>query len=583
MFALRRRGLGLARNVHRGVAASLNNKVRFFGDAHDDGFQLRKLSKDEMEKAIAAKAQSVKSDFDARHNKFLKIFKTMEKNADAEAEGETAPPAALTDEEKERAAMPATGRVSQVIGAVVDVVFEDGKLPGIYHALEIQQHNIRVVLEVASHLGNNAVRTVAMDSTDGVTRGQPVSDTGNPIMVPVGDGTLGRIMNVIGEPVDERGPVECETRYPIHREAPAFADQGITEEVLVTGIKVVDLLAPYSKGGKIGLFGGAGVGKTVLIMELINNVAKTHGGYSVFSGVGERTREGNDLYHEMIESGVIVVDGDSKCALVYGQMNEPPGARARVGLTGLTVAEYFRDEGGQDVLLFIDNIFRFTQACSEVSALLGRIPSAVGYQPTLAGDLGALQERITTTKTGSITSVQAIYVPADDLTDPAPATTFSHLDATTVLSRQVAELGIYPAVDPLDSTSRILDPEILGDEHYNIARQVQEILQQYKSLQDIIAILGMDELSEEDKLTVARARKIEKFMSQPFTVAEVFTGMTGRQVTLEETIQGFKELIAGTHDALPEQAFYMVGGIDEAITKADTLAKEMLARQKAKE
>lgn len=582
MFALRRRGLGLARNVHRGVAASLN-QVRFFGDAHDDGFQLRKLSQDEMEKAIAAKAQSVKSDFDARHNKFLKIFKTMEKNADAEAEGETAPPAALSDEEKERAAMPATGRVSQVIGAVVDVVFEDGNLPGIYNALEIQQHNIRVVLEVASHLGNNAVRTVAMDSTDGVTRGQPVSDTGDPIMVPVGDGTLGRIMNVIGEPVDERGPVECDTRYPIHREAPAFADQGITEEVLVTGIKVVDLLAPYSKGGKIGLFGGAGVGKTVLIMELINNVAKTHGGYSVFSGVGERTREGNDLYHEMIESGVIVVDGDSKCALVYGQMNEPPGARARVGLTGLTVAEYFRDEGGQDVLLFIDNIFRFTQACSEVSALLGRIPSAVGYQPTLAGDLGALQERITTTKTGSITSVQAIYVPADDLTDPAPATTFSHLDATTVLSRQVAELGIYPAVDPLDSTSRILDPEILGEEHYGIARQVQEILQQYKSLQDIIAILGMDELSEEDKLTVARARKIEKFMSQPFTVAEVFTGMGGRQVTLEDTIQGFKELIAGTHDALPEQAFYMVGGIDEAITKADTLAKEMLARQKAKE
>jgi len=582
MFALRRRGFGLARNVHRGVAASLNN-VRFFGDAHDDGFQLRKLSKDEMESALAAKAKSVKDDFDARHNKFLDIFKTMEADADAEASGETAPPAELTPEEKERAALPATGRVSQVIGAVVDVVFEDGNLPGIYNALEIQQHNIRVVLEVASHLGNNAVRTVAMDSTDGVTRGQPVSDTGNPIMVPVGDGTLGRIMNVIGEPVDERGPVECDTKYPIHREAPAFADQGITEEVLVTGIKVVDLLAPYSKGGKIGLFGGAGVGKTVLIMELINNVAKTHGGYSVFSGVGERTREGNDLYHEMIESGVIVVDGDSKCALVYGQMNEPPGARARVGLTGLTVAEYFRDEGGQDVLLFIDNIFRFTQACSEVSALLGRIPSAVGYQPTLAGDLGALQERITTTKTGSITSVQAIYVPADDLTDPAPATTFSHLDATTVLSRQVAELGIYPAVDPLDSTSRILDPEILGEEHYAIARQVQEILQQYKSLQDIIAILGMDELSEEDKLTVARARKIEKFMSQPFTVAEVFTGMEGRQVTLEDTIQGFKELIAGTHDALPEQAFYMVGGIDEAVQKADTLAKEMLARQKAKE
>lgn len=579
MFALRRRGLGLARNVHRGVTASFNN-VRFFGDAHDDGFQLRKLSKDEMEKAIAAKAKSVVAEFDSRHKKFLKIFEKLEADADKEAAGETAPPVPLTDEEKTRAKLPATGRVSQVIGAVVDVVFEDGKLPGIYHALEIQKHHIRIVLEVASHLGNNAVRCVAMESTDGVTRGQPVSQTGNCIMVPVGEGTLGRIMNVIGEPVDERGPVECEVKYPIHREAPSFAEQGITEEVLVTGIKVVDLLAPYSKGGKIGLFGGAGVGKTVLIMELINNVAKTHGGYSVFSGVGERTREGNDLYHEMIESKVIILDGDSKCALVYGQMNEPPGARARVGLTGLTVAEYFRDEGGQDVLLFIDNIFRFTQACSEVSALLGRIPSAVGYQPTLAGDLGALQERITTTKTGSITSVQAIYVPADDLTDPAPATTFSHLDATTVLSRQVAELGIYPAVDPLDSTSRILDPEILGEEHYGIARRVQEILQQYKSLQDIIAILGMDELSEEDKLTVARARKIEKFMSQPFTVAEVFTGMKGRQVTLEQTIEGFKQLIAGVHDALPEQAFYMVGSIDEAVTKADTLAKEMLARRK---
>jgi len=579
MLAFRRQGLVLARNVHRGVAASLN-KVRYFGDTHDDSFQLRKLSKDEMEKAIAAKAASVKNEFDSRHKKFLNIFEKLESGAEKDASGESAAAVPLTDEEKARAKLPSTGRVSQVIGAVVDVVFEDGELPGIYHALEIQQHPIRVVLEVASHLGNNAVRTVAMESTDGVTRGQPVSNTGNPIMVPVGDGTLGRIMNVIGEPVDERGPVECEFKYPIHREAPSFADQGITEEVLVTGIKVVDLLAPYSKGGKIGLFGGAGVGKTVLIMELINNVAKTHGGYSVFSGVGERTREGNDLYHEMIESGVIILAGDSKCALVYGQMNEPPGARARVGLTGLTVAEYFRDEGGQDVLLFIDNIFRFTQACSEVSALLGRIPSAVGYQPTLAGDLGALQERITTTKTGSITSVQAIYVPADDLTDPAPATTFSHLDATTVLSRQVAELGIYPAVDPLDSTSRILDPEILGEEHYSIARRVQEILQQYKSLQDIIAILGMDELSEEDKVTVARARKIEKFMSQPFTVAEVFTGMKGRQVTLEETIEGFKQLISGVHDALPEQAFYMVGGIDEAVSKADTLAKEMLARQK---
>jgi len=534
-----------------------------------------------MDSAIAAKAEAVKSEFDSRHKKFMDIFAEIEANAgEGGSASESKSNTPLTDEEKERAALPANGRVSQVIGAVVDVVFEDGNLPAIYNALEIQEHNQRVVLEVASHLGNNAVRTIAMESTDGVTRGQKVSDTENPIMIPVGDGTLGRIMNVIGESVDERGPVECDTKYPIHREAPAFADQGITEEVLVTGIKVVDLLAPYSKGGKIGLFGGAGVGKTVLIMELINNVAKTHGGYSVFSGVGERTREGNDLYHEMIESGVIIIDGESKCALVYGQMNEPPGARARVGLTGLTVAEYFRDEGGQDVLLFIDNIFRFTQACSEVSALLGRIPSAVGYQPTLAGDLGALQERITTTKTGSITSVQAIYVPADDLTDPAPATTFSHLDATTVLSRQVAELGIYPAVDPLDSTSRILDPEVLGADHYNIARRVQEILQQYKSLQDIIAILGMDELSEEDKLTVARARKIEKFMSQPFTVAEVFTGMGGRQVTLEDTIEGFRQLINGDHDALPEQAFYMVGNIEEAVSKADALAKEMLARQK---
>merc|ERR1712025_440202 len=476
--------------------------------------------------------------------------------------------------EKERAALPANGRVSQVIGAVVDVVFEDGNLPAIYNALEIQEHNQRVVLEVALHLGNNAVRTIAMESTDGVTRGQKVSDTENPIMIPVGDGTLGRIMNVIGESVDERGPVECDTKYPIHREAPAFADQGITEEVLVTGIKVVDLLAPYSKGGKIGLFGGAGVGKTVLIMELINNVAKTHGGYSVFSGVGERTREGNDLYHEMIESGVIVVDGDSKCALVYGQMNEPPGARARVGLTGLTVAEYFRDEGGQDVLLFIDNIFRFTQACSEVSALLGRIPSAVGYQPTLAGDLGALQERITTTKTGSITSVQAIYVPADDLTDPAPATTFSHLDATTVLSRQVAELGIYPAVDPLDSTSRMLDARIIGDEHYDTARATQKILQDYKGLQDIIAILGMDELSEEDKLKVARARKIERFLSQPFQVAEVFTNNPGKLVPIAETISGFKEILAGKYDHLPEVAFYMVGNIDEVVSKAERLAAE---------
>jgi len=553
-------------------------QVRCFSDKHNDSFVLRTLTKDEMEEAVKARSANVKADFDARHSKFLKIFEKMEADADLEAKGEAVVKRELTEEEKARAELPATGKVSQVIGAVVDVVFEDGDLPRIFDALEVQQHDIRVVLEVATHLGNNAVRTVAMDSTDGITRGQPVSSTGNPIMVPVGDGTLGRIMNVIGEPVDERGPIDCEDKYPIHRDAPSFADQGVTEEVLVTGIKVVDLLAPYSRGGKIGLFGGAGVGKTVLIMELINNVAKTHGGYSVFSGVGERTREGNDLYHEMIESSVIVIGGDSKCALVYGQMNEPPGARARVGLTGLTVAEYFRDEGGQDVLLFIDNIFRFTQACSEVSALLGRIPSAVGYQPTLAGDLGALQERITTTKTGSITSVQAIYVPADDLTDPAPATTFSHLDAQTVLSRQVAELGIYPAVDPLDSSSRILDPGVIGTRHYSVARQVQEVLQQYKSLQDIIAILGMDELSEDDKLTVARARKIEKFMSQPFTVAEVFTGMQGKQVTLEDTIQGFEELISGKHDNLPEQAFYMVGSIDEAISKAKELAAEMAAR-----
>jgi len=579
MLALRRHGVCLARHINRGLAATLNH-VRSFGDAHDDGFKLRTLSNEEMQKAVEARTQSVKDEFDARHSKFLKIFDKMEADAEKEAAGGPRPPKVLSEEEKERAKLPATGRVSQIMGAVCDVVFEDGNLPGIFNALEIQDHDIRVVLEVATHLGNNAVRTVAMDSTDGVTRGQKVSDTGKPILVPVGDGTLGRIMNVIGEPVDERGPIECEEKYPIHRDSPAFADQGITEEVLVTGIKVVDLLAPYSKGGKIGLFGGAGVGKTVLIMELINNVAKTHGGYSVFSGVGERTREGNDLYHEMIESGVIVLDGDSKCALVYGQMNEPPGARARVGLTGLTVAEYFRDEGGQDVLLFIDNIFRFTQACSEVSAMLGRIPSAVGYQPTLAGDLGALQERITTTKTGSITSVQAIFVPADDLTDPAPATTFSHLDATTVLSRQVAELGIYPAVDPLDSTSRILDPGVIGDRHYKVARAVQEVLQQYKSLQDIIAILGMDELSEEDKITVARARKIEKFLSQPFTVAEVFTGFGGRQVTLEDTIKGFEELISGVHDHLPEQAFYMVGGIEEAKEQGERMAQESLERQR---
>jgi len=430
------------------------------------------------------------------------------------------------------------------------------------------------VLEVAQHLGEATVRTIAMDATEGLVRGQEVVDTGEPISVPVGPETLGRIVNVVGEPVDERGPLETSQRLPIHRPAPEFIEQSTETEVLVTGIKVIDLLAPYARGGKVGLFGGAGVGKTVLIMELINNIAKAHGGYSVFAGVGERTREGNDLYHEMIESGVINLDGESKAALVYGQMNEPPGARARVALTGLTQAEYFRDAEGQDVLLFVDNIFRFTQAGSEVSALLGRIPSAVGYQPTLATDMGALQERITTTTKGSITSVQAIYVPADDLTDPAPATSFAHLDATTVLSRQIAELGIYPAVDPLDSTSRILDPRILGEEHYAVARQVQEVLQKYKSLQDIIAILGMDELSEEDKLVVARARKIQRFLSQPFHVAEVFTGFSGVLVSLEETIRGFKGLVEGDYDELPEAAFYMVGTIEDAVEKAGKMAAD---------
>src|SRR5690625_3208387 len=476
--------------------------------------------------------------------------------------------------EEHRMAKNLVGRVTQVMGPVVDVQFE-GDLPAIMNALETRNHDERLVLEVAQHLGENTVRTIAMDATEGLVRGQEVTDTGAPISVPVGPETLGRIMNVIGEPIDERGPVNAETRYPIHRPAPNFLDQSTESEMLVTGIKVIDLLAPYAKGGKIGLFGGAGVGKTVLIMELINNVAKTHGGYSVFAGVGERTREGNDLYHEMMDSGVIQIDGDgSKAALVYGQMNEPPGARARVALTGLTLAEYFRDEEGQDVLFFVDNIFRFTQAGSEVSALLGRIPSAVGYQPTLATDMGALQERITTTKKGSITSVQAIYVPADDLTDPAPATSFAHLDATTVLSRQIAELGIYPAVDPLDSTSRILEPDVVGEEHYNVARRVQETLQQYKQLQDIIAILGMDELSEEDKLTVARARKIQRFFSQPFDVAEVFTGTPGVQVPLEETIRGFKGLVDGEYDHLPEAAFYMVGTIDDAVEKANRLAAE---------
>ena len=470
------------------------------------------------------------------------------------------------------------GKITQVMGAVVDVQFE-GELPEILNALETDNGGHRLVLEVAQHLGENTVRTVAMDSTEGLVRGQNVIDTGAPITVPVGDETLGRIINVIGEPVDEAGPVKTTARRAIHQPAPEFVDQSTEAEILVTGIKVVDLLAPYAKGGKIGLFGGAGVGKTVLIMELINNVAKAHGGYSVFAGVGERTREGNDLYHEMIESGVNKdpkKDGTtagSKCALVYGQMNEPPGARARVGLSGLTVAEHFRDQG-QDVLFFVDNIFRFTQAGSEVSALLGRIPSAVGYQPTLATDMGALQERITTTQKGSITSVQAIYVPADDLTDPAPATSFAHLDATTVLSRGIAEKGIYPAVDPLDSTSRMLDPRIIGEEHYQVARRVQQILQRYKALQDIIAILGMDELSEDDKLAVSRARKIERFLSQPFFVAEVFTGSPGKLVALEDTIKGFKGLCDGAYDHLPEPAFYMVGSIDEAVEKAQRMAAE---------
>jgi len=469
------------------------------------------------------------------------------------------------------------GRVTQVMGAVVDVKFE-GALPAILNALETENHGHRLVLEVAQHLGESTVRTVAMDATEGLVRGQSVSDTGSPISVPVGEGTLGRIINVIGEPVDEAGPVQATERRAIHQEAPPFVDQSTEAQVLVTGIKVIDLLAPYARGGKIGLFGGAGVGKTVLIQELINAVAKNHGGYSVFAGVGERTREGNDLYHEMIESGVNKdpksgsTEG-SKCALVYGQMNEPPGARARVGLSGLTVAEYFRDQG-QDVLFFVDNIFRFTQAGSEVSALLGRIPSAVGYQPTLATDMGQLQERITTTTKGSITSVQAIYVPADDLTDPAPATSFAHLDATTVLSRAIFEKAIFPAVDPLDSTSRLLDPRVVGEEHYNVARQVQQILQKYKSLQDIIAILGMDELSEEDKLTVARARKIERFLSQPFYAATVFTGMSGISVKLEDTIRSFKAVANGEYDHLPESAFYMVGTIEDAVAKAQKMAAE---------
>ena len=466
------------------------------------------------------------------------------------------------------------GKITQIIGAVVDVNF-DGDLPEIYTALEANNSGNKLVLEVAQHLGENDVRTIAMDATEGLKRGDEVNNTGSPISVPVGPETLGRIINVVGEAIDEKGIVKTKEKWPIHRSAPKFTDQATETEQLVTGIKVIDLLAPYAKGGKIGLFGGAGVGKTVTIMELINNIAKAHGGFSVFAGVGERTREGNDLYHEMIESGVIKTEGKgSKAALVYGQMNEPPGARARVALTGLTVAEYFRDKEGQDVLFFVDNIFRFTQAGSEVSALLGRIPSAVGYQPTLATDMGNLQERITSTDKGSITSVQAIYVPADDLTDPAPATSFSHLDATTVLSRQIAEIGIYPAVDPLDSTSRILDPRIVGEEHYRVARDVQRILQAYKSLQDIIAILGMDELSEEDKLIVARARKIQRFLSQPFFVAEVFTGSPGKLVDLDSTIKGFDAICKGEYDHLPEAAFYMVGGIEEVIEKGEKISKD---------
>jgi len=493
---------------------------------------------------------------------------------------DTAPAAANEANKKD-------GSIVQIIGAVVDVKFPDESLPPILNALEVVGHNVKLILEVAQHLGNGVCRTIAMDATEGLQRGQVVKDLGSPIMVPVGKETLGRIINVIGDPIDERGPIHAKKKNPIHASAPPLTEQGSSDQILVTGIKVVDLLAPYARGGKIGLFGGAGVGKTVLIMELINNIARAHGGFSVFAGVGERTREGNDLYHEMITTGVIKLkdmktlkEGEhvgegSKAALVYGQMNEPPGARARVALTGLAVAEYFRDEEGQDVLLFVDNIFRFTQAGSEVSALLGRIPSAVGYQPTLATDMGALQERITTTKKGSITSVQAIYVPADDLTDPAPATTFAHLDATTVLSRQIAELGIYPAVDPLDSTSRMLDPDILGDEHYQVARAVQKTLQDYKSLQDIIAILGMDELSEEDKATVYRARKIQKFLSQPFQVAQVFTGFEGKLVPLKDTISGFKAILEGKYDHLPEPAFYMVGPIEEVVSKATKLASEL--------
>ncbi|KAK2405205.1 V-type proton ATPase subunit B [Trifolium repens] len=533
--------------------------------------------------SITASTSRLSSQSRASPNPYIFNRITQYATAAAKAAGPTAPPpppkkltdgsGKITDEYTGKGAI---GQICQVIGAVVDVRFEEG-LPPILTALEVLDHSSRLVLEVAQHLGEGIVRTIAMDATEGCVRGWRVLNTGSPISIPVGRATLGRIMNVIGEPIDNKGEFKTEHYLPIHREAPPFVEQATEQQILVTGIKVVDLLAPYQRGGKIGLFGGAGVGKTVLIMELINNVAKAHGGFSVFAGVGERTREGNDLYREMIESGVIKLgdqQAESKCALVYGQMNEPPGARARVGLTGLTVAEHFRDAEGQDVLLFVDNIFRFTQANSEVSALLGRIPSAVGYQPTLSTDLGGLQERITTTKKGSITSVQAIYVPADDLTDPAPATTFAHLDATTVLSRQISELGIYPAVDPLDSTSRMLSPLILGDEHYQTARGVQQVLQNYKNLQDIIAILGMDELSEDDKLTVARARKIQRFLSQPFHVAEVFTGAPGKYVELKENTKSFQGVLDGKYDDLPEQAFYMVGGIDEVIAKGEKIAKE---------
>jgi len=572
----------LARGARALRPAARFQNFRCFSDVSPpDGFVIKRgISEGEIKAKADAYAAAVKKVQDDQHQRLVEHFAVAEAKAKQEAQDKKdgkVPVVERDAEEKVRDALPVNGKISQVLGAVVDVVFQSGDLPKILNCLEVQGHHVRVVLEVAQHLGNNAVRCIALESTDGLVRGQGVSDTGDAISIPVGNGTLGRIMNVVGEPIDDRGPIIYDKKYPIHREAPSFVEQGGGSDTLLTGIKVVDLLAPYAKGGKIGLFGGAGVGKTVLIMELINNVAKAHGGFSVFAGVGERTREGNDLYHEMIESKVINLDGDSKAALVYGQMNEPPGSRARVALTGLTVAEYFRDDQGQDVLLFVDNIFRFTQACSEVSALLGRMPSAVGYQPTLATDLGALQERITSTKKGSITSVQAIYVPADDLTDPAPATTFAHLDATTVLSRSVSELGIYPAVDPLDSTSRMLQTEIVGEEHYNIARKTQEILQSYKSLQDIIAILGMDELSEDDKLTVARARKIQKFMSQPFAVAEIFTGMKGRLVDIKDTISGFDQLCKGDFDALPENAFYMIGDVAEAQSKAEKIAAEVAA------